>query len=72
MEALSKEYISIFTAYQVALQKVLNDSKSIGDVTKIENKSHELERKLKDVKMAFNDNLNLHKLNTTFKNLMSY
>ncbi|MFD0993362.1 hypothetical protein [Tenacibaculum geojense] len=72
VEALSKEYISIFTAYQVALQKVLNDSKSIGDVTKIENKSHELERKLKDVKIAFNDNLNLHKLNTTFKNLMSY
>ncbi|MDY0779927.1 hypothetical protein [Tenacibaculum sp. IB213877] len=72
VEALSKEYVSIFTAYQVSLQKVLNDSKSIGDATKIDNKSHELERKLNEVKTAFNDNLNMYKLNVTFKNLMAY
>ncbi|MFC4720923.1 hypothetical protein ACFO5O_01210 [Geojedonia litorea] len=72
IESLSKEYISIFVSYQAALKNVLEKSKNIGDAKKIDSKISELERKLSDVKVAFDDNLNMHKLNVTFNVLMQY
>ncbi|RIA09119.1 hypothetical protein OE09_0947 [Flavobacteriaceae bacterium MAR_2010_72] len=72
VESLSKEYISIFVSYQAALKGVLEKSKTIGDAKKIDAKIVELEKKLSDVKVAFDDNLNMHKLNITFNTLVQY
>jgi len=72
IESLSKEYISILTNYQSALEKVLDKSKNIGDPNLINNKITELKSKLAEVKTTFTDNLNLFKLNTTFKTLTEY
>ncbi|MEX6627513.1 hypothetical protein [Tenacibaculum salmonis] len=70
--SLSKEYISIFTTYQSALKKVLIKSKNIGDSNKIDSKITELEKKLLNVQLSFDDNLNVYNLNATFKRLMEY
>jgi len=72
IESLCKEYISIFSSYQSSLKKVLIKSKNIGDTTKIDAKINELESKLLGVQTTFDDNLNIDKLNTTFKTLMNY
>lgn len=72
IESLSKEYASTFTIYQLELKKVLQKSKNIGDATKIDAKIIDLESKLLEVKNAFDDNLNIYKLNYTFKTLIRY
>jgi hypothetical protein len=72
IESLSNEYVSILSTYQSTLKKVLEKSKNIGDANKIDAKIFELDKKLKEVKITFSDNLNLYKLNTTFKTLMEY
>ncbi|WP_422090486.1 hypothetical protein [Tenacibaculum ovolyticum] len=72
IESLSNEYVSILSTYQSTLKKVLEKSKNIGDANKIDVKISELDKKLKEVKITFSDNLNLYKLNTTFKTLMEY
>lgn len=72
IESLSKEYASIFTIYQLSLKNVLLKSKNIGDSSKIDYKIFELENKLLEVKNSFDDNLNIHKLNSTFKALINY
>ncbi len=72
IESLCKEYISIFSSYQSSLKKVLIKSKNIGDANKIDAKITELENKLLNVQTTFDDNLNIDKLNTTFKTLMNY
>ena len=72
IESLSKEYISILTNYQSALEIVLEKSKNIGDLNLINNKKTELGSKLIEVKTTFADNLNLFKLNNTFKTLNEY
>ncbi|WBX77433.1 hypothetical protein PG911_03985 [Tenacibaculum ovolyticum] len=72
IESLSNEYVSILSTYQSTLKKVLEKSKNIGDPNKIDVKISQLDKKLKEVKITFSDNLNLYKLNTTFKTLMEY
>lgn len=72
IESLSKEYVSILTNYQSALENVLIKSKNIGDSNKIDGKIASLKSKLTEVKASFSDNLNLFKLNATFKTLSEY
>ncbi len=72
IESLSKEYISIYASYQLSLKNVLEKSKNIGDATRINEKIKELETKLSEVKVSFEDNLNIDRLNTTFTTLMQY
>ncbi len=72
IESLSKEYISIYTSYQSSLKNVLEKSKNIGDSTRINSKIRDLEIKLAEVKVSFEDNLNIDRLNTTFTTLSQY
>ncbi|MBA82988.1 MULTISPECIES: hypothetical protein [unclassified Leeuwenhoekiella] len=72
IEGLAKEYSSILSNYQYNLEKVLRNSKTIGDPIKIDSKISDLKSKLEEVKKSFADNLNLFKLNTTFKTLSEY
>ena len=72
IESLSREYISIYTSYQISLKNVLEKSKNIGDAKKVNTKISELEKNLSDVKASFEDNLNIDRLNSTFTTLMQY
>lgn len=69
IESLSKEYISIYASHQAELNKVLTSSKKIGNATKIDEKLQQLKNGLGLVKISFQDNVNIAKLNEEFTDL---
>ena len=72
IDALGKEYISIYDSYQQALEAVLIKSKAIGDAQKIDKKIAELEDRLVMVENNFRESVNINRLNSKFKLLMEY
>lgn len=72
IDALGKEYISIYESYQKALEAVLVKSKAIGDAEKIDKKIGELEDRLVMVENNFRESVNINRLNSKFKMLMEY
>lgn len=72
IDALGKEYISIYDSYQKALEDVLIKSKAIGDAQKIDKKIKELEDRLTMVEANFRESVNINRLNSKFKLLMEY
>ena len=72
IDALGKEYISIYQSYQNALENVLNKSKAIGDAQKIDKKIQELDERLTLVEANFRESVNINRLNSKFKLLMEY
>lgn len=72
IDALGKEYISIYQSYQNALENVLVKSKAIGDAQKIDKKIKELEDRLAMVEANFRESVNISRLNSKFKLLMEY
>ena len=72
IESLGKEYISIYDAYQKALEKTLSNSKNIGDPQKIEKTINVLKQNLVKVEENFNQSLNLVQLNQQFSQLVRY
>ena len=72
IDALGKEYITIYESYQKALEGVLVKSKAIGDAEKIDKKIKELEDRLVMVENNFRESVNINRLNSKFKLLMEY
>ena len=72
IDALGKEYISIYDSYQKALEDVLIKSKAIGDAQKIDKKIKELEDRLTMVEANFRESVNINRLNSKFKLMMEY
>lgn len=72
--AVSKEYISAYSSYQAAIEKVLNEtaSKNIGSKQKIEDKIKALRSKLQNIALSFNDSINPELLNSKFDKIVNY
>ncbi len=72
IEAISKEYILAFYAYQKAIEMVLNKSKKIGNANKINAKVQALKKKLEQLKVAYNNAVRIDDVKNKFRKLSNF